>query len=810
MRIPAAFARVICVSLVVSVGLLPAATAKDKKPVDKAALDATIVKGNQCYARKDFAGAIAAYNNADKLSQHNCPDCLLALYQIYKRVGELGYALDEAKKALKESGDNKIAAARAHESEAILLAAMAGHKPTDKKLAQAVEDLRATIGLNPSDAMAHYNLGVLLMRQEKDAEGTAELKTYLASPARNAADSRKAETYIANPLYAREPIAPDFSFTTVEGTQISLQGLKGKVALLDFWGTWCPPCRESVPTLVALHKRFAGKPVEFVGISSDSDQNAWKTFIAAHHMDWPEYIDLSDAVQETFEIDSFPTYIVIDPQGMIRFRQSGFDEQMSGVELEDAINRALKEKPPKEEQSSEGMVRPGGMRQTLSSARAVVAPMHAHLVTASSRDAFAAPHSQQQGSQSSGTGSSAAQKSANGAGSTAAAAAIDPQFKANIMKLLDVTHAMAIGQQAAKTMFAQLRPTLVASLPPTPHREQIVDAYAEKLTALLVGPEVVDRLAAVYARHLSPDDVTSMIQFYDTPAGQHALASMPQIVAESQQIGANAAQENIPRIFGELCTEFPELQGKVKFCPAGTQKESSEGIGNPKRELHANGPSAAHIVTVSLGHLSPQGAEQSAAPAALVIPGSEMETRLRHVVPPVYPQIALIAHVTGTVRIRIMVASDGRAQNIAYISGPALLKDAAMNAVRQWTFQPYMEDGVSVPVDTTMSVVFSIASKPKANRVPENVMLGRLVHKVPPEYPAKTKAAQISGAVVLDAVVKEDGRVGKIRVVSGPSELAKAAQDAVKRWKFEPTVHDGMIVPVETTLTVNFDQSAAQ
>ncbi len=158
----------------------------------------------------------------------------------------------------------------------------------------------------------------------------------------------------------------------------------------------------------------------------------------------------------------------------------------------------------------------------------------------------------------------------------ATAKPVDAQFKANIMKLLEVTHAMAIGQQAAKTMFAQLRPTLVASLPPTPHREQIVDAYAEKLTALLASQEVTDRLAAVYARHLSPDDVSSMIQFYQTPAGQHALASMPQILAESQQIGSNAAQEGLPRIFGELCTEFPELRGKVKFCPATAKNESGE------------------------------------------------------------------------------------------------------------------------------------------------------------------------------------------------------------------------------------------
>lgn len=172
--------------------------------------------------------------------------------------------------------------------------------------------------------------------------------------------------------------------------------------------------------------------------------------------------------------------------------------------------------------------------------------------------------------------STAVQSSASQNPADAGATPIDAQFKANIVKLLDVTHALALGQQAAKTMFAQMRPALIASLPPTPHREQIVDAYSSKLSALLGSQGVADRLAGVYARHLSPEDVSGMIQFYQTPAGQHALASMPQIMAESQQIGASTAQENMPRIFGELCTQFPELRGKVKFCPATTKNESSE------------------------------------------------------------------------------------------------------------------------------------------------------------------------------------------------------------------------------------------
>lgn len=114
--------------------------------------------------------------------------------------------------------------------------------------------------------------------------------------------------------------------------------------LLDFWATWCPPCRESVPALLGLRKKYADRPFEIVGISSDNDQQVWQAFIAAHHMDWPDHFDGAGSVAELFNVHAFPTYIVLDRDGFIRFRQSGFGEMTSG-ELAEAIDKALKRPP---------------------------------------------------------------------------------------------------------------------------------------------------------------------------------------------------------------------------------------------------------------------------------------------------------------------------------------------------------------------------------------------------------------------------------------------------------------------------------
>jgi peroxiredoxin len=88
------------------------------------------------------------------------------------------------------------------------------------------------------------------------------------------------------------------------------------------------PSGESVPTLVNLYKKFSDRPFQIVGVSSDTEENKCKAFIAANKMTWPEYIDLPGSLQALFEIHEFPTYIVLDRNGVIQMRQSGWDTEI--------------------------------------------------------------------------------------------------------------------------------------------------------------------------------------------------------------------------------------------------------------------------------------------------------------------------------------------------------------------------------------------------------------------------------------------------------------------------------------------------
>jgi len=294
--------RPICLIMLCSALFPWAASAQDSADPVKSA----IAQGDLYQSKHKYELAQDAYRKADKLSHHASADAYLKLSAVDKKLGDFSSALDEAKKAVRAAGDNKTWATQAHLAHANLLVQMSS-KPGDKKLQEAEADIRQALALNPSQAVAHFNLGYVLLKQGRNAEGTAELQTYISAPGVNPAHLSEAQRIIANPIRAREPFAPDFSFTSHEKQMISNSSLRGKVVLLDFWGTWCPPCRESVPTLRALQKKYAGKGFELVSVSSDDDEDVWRTFIEAQKMNWSEYIDLSGEVLSAFNVESFPT-----------------------------------------------------------------------------------------------------------------------------------------------------------------------------------------------------------------------------------------------------------------------------------------------------------------------------------------------------------------------------------------------------------------------------------------------------------------------------------------------------------------------
>jgi thiol-disulfide isomerase/thioredoxin len=148
---------------------------------------------------------------------------------------------------------------------------------------------------------------------------------------------------IEEPRRARELFAPDFSFTSKQGEYIALEDLKGRTVVLDFWGTWCKPCLMATPSLVKLHKKFADEGVVFIGVAVRDQEAEWAAYIDKNRMDWPQFFDTNRKIATPFSVTAFPTYIVIDGDGVVRARQSGYGMETDSW-LEGEIKRTLKKK----------------------------------------------------------------------------------------------------------------------------------------------------------------------------------------------------------------------------------------------------------------------------------------------------------------------------------------------------------------------------------------------------------------------------------------------------------------------------------
>ncbi len=115
-------------------------------------------------------------------------------------------------------------------------------------------------------------------------------------------------------------IAPDFQLPDMDGKQIKLSDFRGKYVLLDFWASWCGPCRQENPNIVAEYNKFKGKNFTIVGVSLDKDRGSWLKGVKEDKLDWTQLSDLKywdSEVARQYQIQSIPANFLLDPHGKI-------------------------------------------------------------------------------------------------------------------------------------------------------------------------------------------------------------------------------------------------------------------------------------------------------------------------------------------------------------------------------------------------------------------------------------------------------------------------------------------------------------
>jgi TonB family protein len=187
---------------------------------------------------------------------------------------------------------------------------------------------------------------------------------------------------------------------------------------------------------------------------------------------------------------------------------------------------------------------------------------------------------------------------------------------------------------------------------------------------------------------------------------------------------------------------------------------------------------------------------------------------------PVYPPLARQARISGTVYLTITVDTSGHVSRMQVLSGHPLLVPAALEAAKQWTYNPantgtfniaipFRLDGNGLAAVPSSPPVSASSFPPPADgtqriKIGGAVQAAKLVNQVPPAYPPLAQQARISGTVHLHALIGLDGHVKSVETISGHPLLIPAALSAVQQWVYSPTLLNGQPVEVDTTVDVNF------
>jgi len=296
-----------------------------------AAYDEGIQKGETALRRGEFQPALEAFKRA--LALKSTGEALFGIAKAYDGLDSHKLAVELCTQALAKVGSDPSLEAEVRGLRGSSLMALA-LGPDDKRLKDAEADLRAAA---PVIVSARFNLGVALLKQNRDADGVRELRAYLEE----AGDTLDGgvRRMIENPRRAREPYAPDFTLKTLEGRPLALADLKDKVVVLDFWGSWCQPCVKALPGLIKLARKLDQRVV-LVSIDEGESETAWRSYVARNNMSWAQCWD-NGQYAHALNVHQFPTYVVIDGEGLVRARRFGYDPRQTDAWLENEIKLAL-------------------------------------------------------------------------------------------------------------------------------------------------------------------------------------------------------------------------------------------------------------------------------------------------------------------------------------------------------------------------------------------------------------------------------------------------------------------------------------
>lgn len=218
----------------------------------------------------------------------------------------------------------------------------------DKALTGLNDEVKSFLNKSKSPAAVYYGLVlasktiapddlkplvIALSNKFKDNAGLAKIKQMLTAPAQASAGNGQEKPYA---LLNQQ--APDLTMQDVNGKPLAISNFKGKYVLVDFWASWCGPCRQENPNVVAAYNKYKDKNFTILGVSLDKDKAAWLKAIKDDNLAWNHMSDLKQwesVAVNTYQFDGIPFNVLLDPSGKI------IASSLRGDELERKLAEVL-------------------------------------------------------------------------------------------------------------------------------------------------------------------------------------------------------------------------------------------------------------------------------------------------------------------------------------------------------------------------------------------------------------------------------------------------------------------------------------